>query len=104
MSNREITETAKVLIKARALIEDPENWADEAASGPHKFCAMGAIGHIEGSLFGIAGGDPIMALMGAAEALHGNSRIPQLNDTLGHPAVLQMFDHAIQRELSKVQK
>lgn len=99
MSNREVGPVAKELIAAKKRIEDPENWLPEEAnilSGEdgNRFCAMRAILTNGGAL------STLSVLEDSAEILHGTRNAVHVNN-LGHAAVMQMYDHAIQRALSE---
>lgn len=112
MSDRQISETAKVLIKARALIEDEKNWCQ----GTHQndlgqVCAMGALKTVRFEAFANVGSPELAALDKAAlkyfKKNHpeldpektGMHAIAELNDQVGHSAILKVYDHAIQSEL-----
>jgi len=100
MSNREIGTIAKVLIDAKKRIEDPKNWCRfnyGFEGGP--MCARGAI--LRGTHCHSRAA--IMELDASAKALFGTPFSYDVNDneTLGHAAVMQMYDHAIARTLNE---
>lgn len=89
-----------VLIKARKLIENRENWWDGHSQHKQgKNCAITAIGKVCDAKYGIfhttRHDEPCIAL---AEALQLDSafRLTQWNDSSTHEEVLAGFDRAIQ--------
>lgn len=123
--------TKEILIKAKGLIEQPENWKqgglatmeNEEAVAP--FCSLGAVGktleifavsygsgsRTGDSNFGIAGkkernhGDPEMiAKYEAATKILKDcmgEEVWKYNDSHDHQCVMQLFDAAIEREEAK---
>ena len=97
--------TKEVLIKARELISDPNNWTAHAyardAKGERveinspaacKFCALGAVQRVIGRPH-----DPSLSRK-AWNALHEQTSdysVASVNDNEGHAAVMEMFDKAI---------
>jgi hypothetical protein len=112
-----MTTAKNTLIKARALIADPERWTQHAlARDAHglshpsahpqgnnifweglqgndpqacAWCAIGALQHVKPSSL-----KALKLLAIAADALY-NTHIANVNDELGHTAVLAIYDHAI---------
>lgn len=108
--------TLDVLVKARALIEKPENWTTGAyvrnAGGSEldtllhedaaRYCASGAITRAlyEGGDFDIEYEDSVCDIV--ARAMEGDS-IPAFNDSHTHAEVLAAFDKAIEAERAKLE-
>lgn len=99
-----------VLREARELISDPKRWTQnhfardrrgEFISPIHPeavcFCAGGALAKVDGTSFhnSEAHSSAWEALRHASKSLFGNSDPADVNDELGHAAVLRMFDAAI---------
>lgn len=110
MSNREVGPVAKELIAAKKRIEDPENWCVGCLLSPKgEMCALGAAG-VRGYEWK---DNPLVPLLAksARELFPQASRARAVcedvdfawwvNDTLGHSAVMRMYDHAINRALSE---
>lgn len=109
-------QTAEILRQARELISDPERWCTDAyaempsltgglgeACNPTyseacKWCAAGAVGKVtddDDPLFNTAWrSSSLYPLEQAAQDLYGR-HIEEVNDVLGHEAVMTMFDRAI---------
>jgi hypothetical protein len=113
-----MTTAKNTLIKARALIADPARWTQNAlARDAHgdshpqahpqsnniswdglrgddpqacSWCAIGAVQHVEPSSL-----KALKLLDEAAETRYGLSTA-NVNDVLGHEAVLEIYDHAIE--------
>ena len=106
-------ETTRLLIRARRRLSVPQRWTKGATArdargrmahplspAAVRWCAMGAL-HVEGEALvpdarfrGAV--DRLMAALDAAPAgPPGCQSIPLLNDTLGHGAVLDLYDRAI---------
>lgn len=98
------------LIAARAKIADIKNWgvgryAQDASGHPvassseraFKYCGVGALLAVwppapkNDNLFA----DSLRALIASAETLYSNDNVGTVNDTLGHEAILKVYDHAI---------
>lgn len=115
---RRESETARILRKARALIADPARWGQNfgygansygqtcALSRASRFCAVGAIGAAcgLGYVHQHSRNDELAyarfveadtALRAASERLFSRGAI-DTNDSLGHAAVLAMYDAAIE--------
>ena len=97
--------TLQVLIEARALIADPNNWfggGNYNASSPFRLCALSAIGYVEVKNGSIS----CVRTSGAEDALarvlgRPVSHIPRFNDSHKHSEVLALFDRAIAAERAK---
>ena len=96
-----------LLINARKLIENKENWirgllAADVNNIPVKpenykackFCALGALGRVCPTNFEIQS-KAIDILSNVARKLYKTESITCVNDSLGHQAVLNLFDEAI---------
>lgn len=97
---------ARQLIKARDYISDPDHWCQGALLHGNRVCAIGALGYADlGQRFF---GEPVSIteysdnflrsrtiLDDTAEKLYGKAAY-QVNDSLGHEAVLVIFDKAIE--------
>lgn len=104
MSDRQIGAVARELIAAKKRIEDSDNWCQGAISTDDgRMCAYGALG-----MTSIAA--CVQLLDDAAKALFPDvcerkrsalAPAPWVNDTVGHAAVMAMYDHAIQRAISE---
>lgn len=112
------TKTAKdLLIEARAVIEDPQNWITghyaqdrtgrsvaEWSAQACKWCAKGALykviyGTRDGFVTSVEeNGRAHNALDAAALVLKGHDSIIALNDREGHMAVLEAYNHAIEAQ------
>lgn len=97
MSNRQINDHAKRLIKAKSLIENPENWCQRAIEWEGRRCALGALLEVTQP---IDVGDLCSYVDRAANEFDGRN-IVQVNNELGHAATMQMFDRAIMLALEK---
>ncbi len=103
----------QLLQDARALIADPKNWTQGAyardkdginvgTSSPQAvcFCGNGALMHAhamaEPGLGYQAAWDAMDALGCTARRVHGLA-VESVNDRLGHPAVLALYDLAMER-------
>jgi hypothetical protein len=91
-----------LLVRARRLIEDPAHWTQNVCSdGKGRHCAVGAIYSAGGiSSVSVLSEHPevrsaIRGLDVAAWAL-GQHNIVDVNDLLGHDAILSCFDAAIE--------
>ena len=92
-----------ILIAARAKIADKTNWCQEnSAVNSHRIpvhptnsnaCAWCALGALEAASPPHSYGSNL--LYEAAYATHGLRSVVEVNDALGHAAVLQMYDAAI---------
>ena len=94
MTSRTLTQETKDLIAAKARIEDPENWwdgSDETDDGDVGPCAMLALWDI-GPAFNVKASQ---FLRKASSEMFGEDPI-WVNDNLGHPAVMRMYDRAIE--------
>ena len=93
----------EILIAARAKIADEANWCQEnSAVNSHRIpvhptnsnaCAWCALGALEATSPATANLRSL--LYEAAYATHGLRSVVDVNDTLGHAAVLQVYDVAI---------
>lgn len=95
MANRQVGPIAKELIEAKARIADPANWCVDfvekiGPDGQKQHCAIGAV---RSTLW--------PRLHEAALALFGAYSAPTVNNTLGHDAVMRMYDHAIEQALKE---
>ena len=92
MTSRTLTQATKDLIAAKARIEDPENWCQHHFTVNERVCAVQAVDDTAPlSRANLA----IMFLRKAARELF--ELFPaEVNDYLGHPAVMRMYDRAIQ--------
>jgi len=92
----------ETLIKAKALIQNPENWTqgcsavdnfgeEVSPSSPEacKFCALGALDKMNDWDAGA-----FKELAKVARSKY-NTCVSQVNDKLGHSAVMEIFDIAI---------
>jgi hypothetical protein len=101
--------TSELLIKARALIANPENWTrmafardsegvsvDELCDDAVCFCAVGAINRAKADHGYLGGDNPPMKLMrGVVSQCFKNSLISEFNDTRTHAEVMFLFDKTI---------
>ena len=86
------------LIDARERIADPDNWCTGMRWSGNRSCAIGALRVASGAMK-----EPISDVPGyrhlrfAALSLFNTENIAsEVNDGLGHAAVMQMFDRAIE--------
>lgn len=87
MSNRELGPIAKELIAAKKRIENPKHWWDGTPTTIKRGdCAVSSLG--------LAAVEERRCLRHSAEELFGMGTM-SVNDTLGHAAVMQIYDHAI---------
>lgn len=94
MSDRKVGSITKELIAAKKRIENPENWCVGSYQTGGKFCAVGAL-----LMFEHDHEARTRLYVAASELYH---TIPHaVNDYFGHPAVMRIYDHAIQRALSE---
>jgi hypothetical protein len=95
MADRQISETAKALIAAKAMIKDERNWT-QGDYGLHggPVCAIGALHRASFSPAAHR------ALYKAADELFPGSVPATVNDILGFAAVHKMYDLAISRALT----
>lgn len=105
-----LEKTLKLLIDAKALIEDPEHWCqgwlaldalgnrvefkfpNAYAVEPHSFCAMGAVYHE--ALTRGSRRDAVARLSESAVRMN-KSAAAEVNDSMNHHAVMRMYDSAI---------
>ena len=92
LSDRKIRPIAKELITAKTRISDPDKWCQGAYEHDGKLCAVGAVGRTN---YGAANW-----LNDSSYRLYGRS-ITAVNDWEGYSAVMEVFDHAIQRAISQ---
>lgn len=104
------SEVVATLKAARALIQDPKNWTIGSycisLGGSHndlntgvQFCAVGALAKATNTKLCEIETRPIVHFMeNVVKVLYAGKTHPvQVNDTLGHAAVMQMFDVAIEK-------
>jgi hypothetical protein len=100
--------TVEVLIAAKTLIEDPERWTQHEyalrADGSGTFsldvdarqwCATGALQRVQDSQIASETTEAFIILESAARTLDIDG-IVGVNDDLGHAAVMQMYNKAIE--------
>jgi hypothetical protein len=92
MSDRKIGAVARELIEAKKRIEDPANWCTPLTYKRGRMCAMTAL---------IEHGGGYDLLSQVSLELFDGLRPHQVNDKLGHAAVMQMYTHAINRALNE---
>jgi hypothetical protein len=92
MSDRKLNPIARELIAAKKRIENSENWCRGAFELNGRMCALGAL------LMSKQNAIPV--LRRSAKELFGLAAV-QVNDYLGHAAVMQMYDLAISKALSQ---
>ena len=101
-----------VLIKAKTLIQDPENWTQGVLARDNLyepvpatsrnavcFCTYGAVDRALGLENSIQYHEVTRLLRKVCAAISGSSMVAVYNDTHTHPEVLALFDKAI--ELAK---
>lgn len=100
---------SEILIKARALIEKPENWTqghlardntgfpvDEMSEDAVCFCSLGATTKAAGSHSpAMCSADAYLDLAATEIMQSAMGSVESLNDNTDHPTVLRMFDLAI---------
>ena len=99
MSDRKFGPITRELIAAKKRIENPENWASEEEScgtgiADHKRCALLALG-----FYGERSKEAEMYLLEAS--FQGGGKGIIYTNSLGHAAVMQMYDHAIARAIKE---
>lgn len=90
------------LIKARAMIEDPENWCvgylNNLVNGkPHQHCAVGAVNVAAKGDWAFGAYAELRALAGVDEGCAAWVKVAMINNEDGHAAVMKLFDDAIER-------
>lgn len=98
MSDRRISQTAKDLMQAMAIIQDEANWCQGQYFSGNKACAFGAVMNLD--LEGNAHFAALLALNQAAQHF-GFRHASDLNDRSDHKAVMDMFSRAIDAEIAK---
>lgn len=106
-------QTALNLLKARALIENKEDWCFGAfkhvsSDGRTKRCALMALAEVlnQGFLSGVLASKENQYLERAIKeelnGLNGNfcTGVEYLNDNYGHTAVMKVFDRAIEKAMA----
>ena len=101
-----------VLIKAKTLIKDPENWTQRVSARDNLyepvpvmsrnavcFCTYGAVDRALGLEKSVHYHEVTRPLREACAAISGSSKVAEYNDTHTHLEVLALFDKAI--ELAK---
>ncbi len=101
MSNRKLSNTAKILIAAREIIADQNHWTQGAyehhtEDGVVQFCIYGALHSVADSYH-----ESSDAVEESAEVLYDKPAV-EVNDNMGYEAIMRVVDHAIQHELNKV--
>lgn len=82
------------LIRARAVIESPENWAKSGSElDGHKTCALGALSRV--LEWGVIGSPAHRALSAQCADAPIAGLIQAFNDTHTHAEVLAAYDRAI---------
>lgn len=97
--------TLDVLIEAKKLIQNPENWIQGDYSNEQRtcFCSLGAIAKVESVENWDSDSRPAALLLRAvvADQLSKSYNFAGYNDTHTHSEVMEAFDKAI--ELAKLQ-
>ena len=97
MSDRKFGPITRELIAAKKRIENEDDWCRGSYHRDGALCAAAALG------YPFKTGEALHALIAAAQELEPDAGLPVLyiNDTLGHAAVMQMYDHAIARAIKE---
>ena len=109
MSNRTLSPSAKELIRAKAMISDPDNWCQGRMEHGSKHCAAGALGCLDAdvgcrvsippSLLALSKSCRDVFPIASYQASSTIECITYVNDCLGHEAILKCFDHAINQTI-----
>ena len=101
-------DTTRLLVRARRRLADPRRWTTGASArdaagravppvdaGATTWCAMGALQAEGDARLGDRGFLRALRRLNGAIASPGCDQVSLLNDTLGHAAVLDLYDRAI---------
>lgn len=96
MSDRQLPPIAKELIAAKKRIENEDDWCQGQFQNGHRVCAATALCEASES------GNAYEWFIASALLLRPRiTCVSELNDEVGHKAVMETFDHAIARAIAK---
>lgn len=80
---------------AKALIENPKDWCRFTYTDGDRYCMLGALNKVV-RLGNTGFGPEEHLLQRARDQLFDSIPLPDINDSLGHPAVMAVYSRAIE--------
>ena len=94
---KEFSKRTACLVRAKAFVQNKENWCQGQGTKGHQRCAMQAVWDEEDAA---EVGGAVVMLNDVAFEMYG-MHIVMVNDKLGHEETMKMFDTAINRSIER---